>query len=185
VLLPGTNWDTKRWDVAKFAALVEPLRERFGFTSVVAGGPDVVELAKRIPGAIDLAGKTSLKQLVALLEGAAVVIANDSGPMHIAAALGRPLVTVFGPTNPVRTGPWNRMDTVARLAIACSPCYSRRCAHTSCMTWLTPEHVLERVARQLESVGGDAGGVDATRAAVASGVAHIPYRGTPGEGWGE
>ena len=74
------------------------------------------------------------------------MIANDSGPMHIAAALGRPLVTMFGPTNPARTGPWRRDDSVVRLDIICSPCYSRRCSHQSCLRWLGPEDVLQNGA---------------------------------------
>ena len=149
VLLPGTNWATKRWPVEHFAATVRPLRERFGLRSVVAGGPGDRVLAAQIPDALDLTGRTNLRQLVALLEGAAVVIANDSGPMHIAAALGRPLVTPYGPTSPIRTGPYGRMDTVIRLDIPCSPCYSRHCSHQSCLRWLMPEAVLGEVGTQL------------------------------------
>ena len=69
--------------------------------------------------------------------------------MHIAAALGRPLVTPYGPTSPVRTGPYRRMDTVIRLDIVCSPCFSRTCSHQSCLRWLGPEPVLREVERQL------------------------------------
>ena len=76
-----------------------PLRERFGLASVLAGGPDAGAMVSQIPGAVDLTCRTTLRQLTALLEGASLVVANDSGPMHIAAALGRPLVTPFGPTN--------------------------------------------------------------------------------------
>ena len=156
VLMPGANWATKQWPVERFAALVEPVRRRFGLESVVAGGPDVSGLARQIPGAIDLAGKTNLRQLVALLERAALVVANDSGPMHIAAALGRPLVTPYGPTNPVRTGPFGRLDSVVRLDIPCSPCYSRRCCHQSCLQWLTIDPVLELAERQMKLRGSDA-----------------------------
>jgi ADP-heptose:LPS heptosyltransferase len=116
---------------------------------VVTGGRDAAELARLIPGALDLTGKTSLRQLVALLERSDLVIANDSGPMHIAAALGRPLVTMFGPTNPSRTGPWGREDSVVHVEIPCSPCYSRRCSHTSCMKWLTVEAVMTVAEKQL------------------------------------
>jgi lipopolysaccharide heptosyltransferase I len=153
VLLPGTNWETKKWPAEHFAALVPMLRERLGIESIVAGGPD----APTIPGAMSLIGQTTLKQLVALLERAEVVIANDTGPMHIAAALGRPLVSVFGPTNPVRTGPYQRMDTVVRLNIACSPCYKRECSHTSCMQWLTPEMVLQRVTTAMRTATTEVG----------------------------
>jgi ADP-heptose:LPS heptosyltransferase len=150
VLLPGTNWATKRWPVEYFASLVGPLKLRYGFMSVGAGGAGAADLAQRIPGAIDLRRRTNLRQLVALLAGAELVIANDSGPMHIAAALDVPLVTVFGPTNPRRTGPWNRDDSVVRVDIPCSPCYSRRCSHISCMKWLGAEAVLRVAQEQIE-----------------------------------
>jgi lipopolysaccharide heptosyltransferase I len=156
VLMPGTNWETKRWPVERFAALVAPLRERFGLESIVAGGPADADLAAPIEcaGALNLAGKTTLRQLVALLERAAVVVANDSGPMHIAAALGRPLVAPFGPTSPVRTGPYRRMDSVIRLDIPCSPCFSRTCSHQSCLRWLETAPVLELAEQQMAAGSG-------------------------------
>ena len=149
VLLPATNWKTKQWPVENFAALVEPLRQRFGLESILAGGPDAAALSPSIPGAINLAGKTTLRQLTALLERADLVIANDTGPMHIAAALGRPLVTMFGPTSPIQTGPYGRMDSVVRMDISCSPCFSRECSHRSCLRWLGIEPVLDLAAQQL------------------------------------
>jgi heptosyltransferase I len=149
VLMPGTNWATKRWPAERFGQLVQPLRDRHGLTSVIAGGPDAAALAHQIPGATNLAGKTNLPQLVALLERAEIVIANDSGPLHIAAALGKPLVALFGPTNPVRTGPYQHNDGVVHLDIPCSPCYSRTCSHTSCLNWLQPDPVLQTVKVQL------------------------------------
>lgn len=155
VLLPGSNWLTKRWPVERFAALVEPLRREFGLHAVFAGSPDerglcqqAVEQAGR--PAKNLAGQTTLGQLTALLEQAAIVIANDSGPMHIASALNRPLVAIFGPTNPLRTGPYGRLDCVVRLDLPCSPCYSRTCSHQSCMRWLEVGSVLSAVRRQLD-----------------------------------
>jgi ADP-heptose:LPS heptosyltransferase len=149
VILPGTNWETKRWPVEKFAGLVAPLRERFGLATVLAGGGDALAMSDQLPGTVNLAGKTTLNQLVALLENAALVVANDSGPMHIAAALGRPLVTPFGPTNPVRTGPYGRHETVIRLGLPCSPCYSRTCSHQSCLKWVGVDAVLELARKQM------------------------------------
>jgi ADP-heptose:LPS heptosyltransferase len=73
--------------------------------------------------------------------------------MHIAAGLRRPLVTLFGPTNPVRTGPYRREDAVLRIDIPCSPCYSRRCSHQSCLQWLQPESVLRLAEEQLAKAG--------------------------------
>jgi ADP-heptose:LPS heptosyltransferase len=176
VLLPGTNWKTKRWPIESFAQLVAPLRERFGLRTVIGGANDAVEMAARVreitgdPTVLDLAGKTSLRQLVSLLAGASLVVANDSGPMHIASALGRPLVTMYGPTSPIRTGPYERMDTVVRLDIVCSPCYSRRCSHQSCLKWLGAEAVLAAAAEQLrgtfaavQPIAADGSGSQASR----------------------
>ena len=146
VFLPATHWPTKRWPPGRFAELVGPLRDRFGLGSVVAGGPD----AAPVPGAVHLAGRTTLRQLVAVLERAAVVVANDTGPMHIAAALGRPLATVFGPTDPGRTGPYGRPDSVVRLDIPCAPCFSRSCTHHTCLAALGVGPVLATVARELD-----------------------------------
>jgi heptosyltransferase I len=151
VLAPGTNWPTKRWPIERFAMLPAALKQRFGLESVVIGGPSETGLASQIPGATNLAGKTSLRRLCALIERAAVVVSNDSGPMHIAAALDRPLVALFGPTNPMRTGPHNRPDAVLKLDIPCSPCYSRKCSHQSCLQWMTLDPVLSAIELQLRS----------------------------------
>jgi len=150
VLLPGTNWPTKQWPIEHFAAIVEPLKRRFGLPSVVAGTRD----APMLSGAVDLRGRTTLKQLVALIEKATLVIANDTGPMHIAAALGRPMIALFGPTNPLRTGPYRRLDTVLRVQMPCAPCYSRKCSHRSCLKWLTPDMVLRQVERLVSELPG-------------------------------
>jgi len=151
LLFPGTNWPTKRWPVAHFAALVEPLAKQFGLRTIVGGSPGEAQLASQIRGAVNLAGRTNLRQLTALIERADLVISNDSGPMHIAAALGKPLVALFGPTNPIRTGPYKREDSVVRLDIPCSPCYTRRCVHQSCLRWLSIEAVLQTVGKMLNA----------------------------------
>jgi heptosyltransferase I len=152
VLCPGANWETKRWPIERFAELVQPLKDRFGLNCVVTGGPEVAELGNHIPGAVNLCGKTSLMEVAALFEAASVVIANDSGPMHIASALGRPLVSIFGPTNPIRTGPYGRMETVVRANLECMPCYSRTCTQHNhrCLQELGVEPVLATAQRQLE-----------------------------------
>lgn len=149
VLLPGTNWLTKRWPAERFAALTGPLRSRFGLRSVLAGGRDAAGLASAFEDVIDLANRTTLRQLVALLERASLVVCNDSGPMHIAAALGVPLVALFGPTSPCRTGPYRRADAVVRLDLECSPCLSRRCVHQTCLRGLSVQVVLQQVERVL------------------------------------
>jgi len=110
----------------------------------IAGAGDAVELSKLIH-APSLAGKTTVMQLAELLRRAKLVITNDSGPMHIAAAVGAPLVSLFGPTNPVRTGPYLRESSVVRLNIACSPCYSRSCSHHSCLRKLDVDTVMKSI----------------------------------------
>jgi lipopolysaccharide heptosyltransferase I len=150
VLFPGTNWPTKRWPVERFASLIEPLREQFGLESVLAGGPDAAAFASAMPGAINLTNRTNLRQLVALLERAELVIAPDTGPMHIAAALNRPLVTMYGPTSPIQTGPYSRLDTVLQLDIPCSPCFSRSCSHRSCLVQMGIDPVLKLAAEQIK-----------------------------------
>jgi heptosyltransferase I len=153
VLLPGTNWATKRWPVEHYAALVRPLRERFNLWTVVAGSDDEAALGAAVAGGINLAGKTSLRQLAALIERATVVIANDSGPMHIAAGMGKPLVTLFGPTSPLRTGPYRRESSVLRIDLPCSPCYSRKCSHQTCLQWIDIEPVMRMAEEQIARVG--------------------------------
>lgn len=148
-LIPGTNWETKRWPAERFKALARLLRAELDLPSVVIGAGGDKPLADAIQPDLDLTGRSSLPQTTALLEKATVVIANDTGPMHIASALGRPLVAIYGPTSPIRTGPHNRLETVIRLELPCSPCLSRTCSHTSCMNWLTEQAVMEQVKMQL------------------------------------
>lgn len=161
LLLPGTNWPTKRWPAEHFASLIEPLRNQQGLSTVLGGGPDAAPIAAEIRNIyqrskagsesretnLDLTGQTTLPQLVALIARAELVIANDSGPMHIAAAMNKPLITPFGPTNPIRTGPYQRPESVVRVDVPCSPCYSKRCSHVSCMKLLRPELVLLQTSR--------------------------------------
>ena len=117
--------------------------------TVVVGGAMDAGLTGRIPAKYDLTAKTNLRQIVALLERARLVIGNDTGPVHIAAAMGIPLVAAYGPTDPARTGPFGREDSVVRLDLPCSPCYSRTCCHRSCMEWLEIEQILETAAEQI------------------------------------
>ncbi len=154
VLLPGTNWETKQWPVERFAELVCRLKERFGLESVAAGAAGDAKLTSRIPAKFDLTGKTNLRQIVALMERASLVVGNDTGPMHMAAALSKPLVTPYGPTDPTRTGPYGRMESVVRLNLPCMPCYSRTCSHISCMQWLEVEAVLRVAEDQIEKPSG-------------------------------
>ena len=96
---------------------------------------------------INLMGKTSIKELIALLRRVRLLITNDSGPMHLAAALGIPVLALFGPTDPVMTGPYAVGHVVLRSGIPCSPCLSRRCHNPTmleCLTTITPTQVIRQ-----------------------------------------
>ena len=113
------------------------------------------ELAALAPGAIDLAGMTALSDLVALIRRSAISITNDSGPMHLAVALDRPVVSIFGPTDPVWIGPYRRADAVLHVDLECSPCYLRRLKHCrhdhACMLGVSAPAVIDRAERILSA----------------------------------
>src|SRR5207302_6915500 len=110
VLVPGTIWQTKHWHVEGFARVARHL-VRTGRAVVLAGSAAerarCQAVAALCPGACDLSGQTALSDLAALIRRAAVCVTNDSGSMHLAVALGRPVVSVFGPTDPVWIGPYD------------------------------------------------------------------------------
>jgi heptosyltransferase-1 len=156
VLVPGTIWETKHWRVEGFAEVGRHLIES-GMDVVVAGTSRDRSRCEAIvadcPGARDLSGRTSLAGLVALIEKAAICVTNDSGSMHVAVAVGSPVVSVFGPTNPRRIGPYGRSNAVLQADIPCAPCYLRRLRDCPmdhlCMREVTGAMVIERVEQVL------------------------------------
>ena len=159
VLVPGTIWETKHWHVAGFAAVGRHLIDS-GFEVVVAGTardlPRSQAITAASPGAVDLCGRTSVAELVALIQRAALCVTNDSGSMHIAVAVGSPVVSVFGPTNPIWIGPYGRPDAVVSAEVSCAGCYLRRlrdCPNDHvCMRQVTAAMVVERLERFLTNV---------------------------------
>jgi lipopolysaccharide heptosyltransferase I len=158
------RWPTKQWPPERFAAVMERLRKARGVRSVLVGSPDAAENARTIAQAmaeppIDLTGSTTLKELAAVLGEARVLLTNDSGPMHVAAAVGRPVVAIFGPTNPKRTGPYGPGHRVLAGRAACSPCYRRRCLYDRsnaamlCLTNITPEAVFDLLVAAWDEAG--------------------------------
>lgn len=157
-LVPGTRWETKCWPAERFGELAEKLSEQCSVKSVLIGGKDDEPLAATAirtahNRAANLCGRTTLRQVAAVIERAAIVVTADSTPMHMAAALGRPLVALFGPTNPSRTGPYGRMDDVLRLPLNCSPCYFRKLSQCPyglrCMKDLSVEAVFNATVARL------------------------------------
>jgi len=143
---PVAKWKTKMWDNAKFAMLADRLIEtcdaRVVFTGSKTDFPVVDEIISGMKHqAVNLAGKTTLKMLAAVFETADLVISTDTGPMHVAAAIGTPVVAVFGPTAPWRTGPFGSGHHVIRADIACSPCFKRKCETIACMKEISVDRV--------------------------------------------
>jgi heptosyltransferase-2 len=151
-LNPGAEYGpAKRWPAERFAAVARAVSRKHGNCAWLAFGGagdwqlcgDIARLAGE--GVMNLAGKTSLRQLMALLKLCRVVLTNDSGPMHVAAALGTPVVVPFGSTSPELTGPGLPGDPRHRLlksTAPCSPCFRRLCPiDFRCMTGITPDHV--------------------------------------------
>lgn len=156
-VLPGARWKSKQWPPASFAAAIDALQAD-GAACVLLGAPDERPLADEIIRAcrgapLDLVGRTNLRELTAVLSLAERVICCDSGPMHIAAALGRPIVAIFGPTSPQRTGPVGPHSRVARELLPCSPCYRKTCplGHHACMRDMPAERILEMVRESILS----------------------------------
>jgi lipopolysaccharide heptosyltransferase I len=156
ILVPGTQWETKQWTPEGFAGVARRLSDG-GFLPIFIGSKNEQPLNHTIhaqaPGSTDFTGQTSLADAVALVRRAALVVTNDSGIMHIAAALGRPAISIFGPTNPVQVGPYGQPGSVVRLDLPCSPCNYRRLVQCpnghACMRDLTVDMVMDRVREVL------------------------------------
>lgn len=143
IVSPGSRWATKRWP--HFAELVNRAQGKFGGTAILVGSPDEAQLsqsvAARIRGnCLDFTGKTSLPELAALLDRADVVLANDSGPLHLAAALGRPVVAPYTCTTVKKHGPYLQAGAV-ETSVWCRGSYSKRCSRLECMAELTPDRL--------------------------------------------
>jgi heptosyltransferase I len=158
-VIPGARWPTKRWAVERFAALAERLLQE-GHTLLLLGSPDEKSLCDALQQEIEhrtsntanlhnLAGQSPIPTLIALLARARLVIANDTGPLHMAGALGRPVVALYGPTSPAFVGPYGQLGNVLRHDVPCHPCRLRTCDHHSCMQGLSVDVVWEKTARAL------------------------------------
>ncbi len=146
VIVPGARWDTKIWGAENFGRLASLLPLR----SLVIGSRSDREIAERVVQtsrgkAISLAGKTSLRELIEIMRHARIVISNDSGPMHIAAGFRIPVVAIFGPTSPVRTGPYGKGHIVIKSDLDCAPCFKKHCGNLKCMQGIPVDAVYEKI----------------------------------------
>lgn len=154
VFCPGAEYGpAKRWPTRHFATLAGDLADRgyavwmFGSAKDRTLGDEIAGLAQKAGAAVpvNLCGRTTLTQAVDLMALAQVAVCNDSGLMHVAAALGRPLVALYGSSSPVFTPPLTGQARILSLGLPCSPCFERVCplGHFDCLTRLTPERVLD------------------------------------------
>jgi lipopolysaccharide heptosyltransferase I len=155
-VVPGARWDTKRWPIERYAEVVRKMLDS-GERVVLLGSPDEAGLCGEIASSlnpaqaanlVNFAGNTNLVTLIGLLSRARLVMGNDSGPLHVAAALGVPVIGLYGPTPPEFVGPYGQMQNVLRHEVPCHPCRRRECDHHSCMEGLKVELVWERVKVQ-------------------------------------
>jgi lipopolysaccharide heptosyltransferase I len=155
ILNPGGGWASKLWPPESFGRVAEGLRSR-GLAAIVTWGPGEEALADRVVAASDGAARrafpTTLLELVELSRRARLMVAADTGPLHLACAAGVPVVGIFGPTDPARNGPWSPRDVTVRRRPLCAPCHRRRCwIHEGVMRAIRPEEVLDAIDRRLHA----------------------------------
>jgi heptosyltransferase I len=148
VVIPGARWNTKRWDIDRYIAVVQKLHAA-GQPVVLIGSPDEKplcdQIAQSVPTVRNLAGQTGLAEMVAVLARAKLVLGNDSGPLHVAVALSKPVVAIYGPTAPGFVGPYGQLANVLRHDVECHPCRRRECGHHSCMKGVSVELVWDKI----------------------------------------
>ncbi len=153
ILNPGGGWSSKLWPAERFGELARGLRAS-GLRPLVSWGPGEQELADRVVaasgGSAERSFPTTLLDFVELARRARLVVAADTGPLHIACAVGTPVVALFGPTDPARNGPFAPADVVLRRLPECAPCYSRSCLrHAGIMNEISASEVQDAVLKRL------------------------------------
>jgi lipopolysaccharide heptosyltransferase II len=160
VLQPGARWLNKRWPIEYYVELTRRLASAHpDFRFAILGGAEDRDLGAAIGRVdarrcLDLTGGISLPEMVEWIRLCALMIGNDTGPMHVAAALGKPLVAIFGPTEPRRTGPYGRLHTAVQASLPCIPCMKSRCLYLKpleCLRQIGPDALLERVEATLKA----------------------------------
>ena len=150
IVNPGGRWVTKRWPVDYYAELINQLAKKYNLAVILTGDQQDAGPASQIAKAVEipvinLAGKTNLIELAAIIYGCRALVTNDSGPMHLAAYLGKPVVALFGPTDPARTGPVGKYNRIIETPVSCHPCFRRHCRHFICMKAIPVTEVLSAV----------------------------------------
>jgi heptosyltransferase I len=155
VLSPGGGWGAKCWPAERYGELHRELTKKYGWQGIVSFGPGEQELAERVrlsAGVPEpIVEMFNLKQLIALLRGASLMVAGDTGPLHLASALGTPVVGLYGPTDPARNGPFSAGDIVVRNARPEETTYRHSEATSPAMLAISVQDVLDAVDRRLRT----------------------------------
>jgi len=155
---PGGDRANRRWDVANYAVVAGRIAEQYGARIILFGGPGEENIAESIQQrvkqeVVNLAGKLTLNELTYIISRLDLLITNDSGPMHIAAAVSTPQVAVFGPEDPQRLRPYTSPETyrIVSKTLDCRPCGTDECDHVSCLRNITVEEVFEAAKTLLKA----------------------------------
>lgn len=155
ILAVGANWPNKRWPALHYAQLVDLLYER-NVIPVVVGGPGDRPLAEEIISAadippVDLIGKTTLKQLAYIIKNAKALVGGDTGPMHLSAGIGTPVIALMGPTDINRNGPYGSGHIALQVSTSCSGCWKRQCPQQKdCLGAIAVSEVYESITTLLK-----------------------------------
>jgi lipopolysaccharide heptosyltransferase II len=157
-LQPGARWVNKRWPAEYYAELVRMSVKRFeNARFVILGSPADTELGRAVAAiapsrCLNLAGASSLPEMVEWVRLSKCMVTNDTGPMHVAAALKKPIIALFGPTEPMRTGPYGCLENVQRVQLPCVPCMKSTCAWPeplACLREISPSRVFSVLEQHL------------------------------------
>lgn len=155
---PGARWLNKRWPVEHYSELVRKLAARYGNLRIaILGGGSDSEMGAIIHESapdrcVDLTGKLSLTEMIEAIRVCELMVTNDTGPMHVAAALRKPVVGIFGPTEPRRTGPYGQVQNAIQGNLPCIPCMKPECSWhepLQCLRMISPDTILAAVRRHL------------------------------------
>lgn len=161
VISAGGRWQTKKWFDEYYIELVKKIaREDKEVNFLIIGSQECFELGSRIKEilkdrCINTAGNTTILEMIEIVRLSQFMISNDTGPMHIASALKKPVVAIFGPTEPRRTGPYCFLQGVVQASLPCIPCLKRKCKNPvklECLRLITPEIVIDKL-HQLKLIG--------------------------------
>ncbi|MEF9438617.1 MAG: glycosyltransferase family 9 protein [Candidatus Mariimomonas ferrooxydans] len=159
VIHPGARYEYMKWSADGFAEVADMLSDAFGFTTVLVGTKQEEALCERVSSlmktaVVNAAGRTGLPELTALIAASRLFIGNSSGPMHIAAALGVPVVGIFGNIHPLdchlEWGPWTERKAIVSAHLNCDECRPDECEHLNCMAGITPSMVYDVAQRLLK-----------------------------------